>query len=186
MTLPPARWRDWAVVLVAALATSLPYIDKPFHIDDVLYLRVADQILRTPLDPYQGVVLWDAKDGQELKRFRAPVPGRVDWAIMSPDGRFAAAWVQRDGDSSPRRRAAFLWNLETGDCATLGFDWRCRCGVPPWWFPYVLRGRFRSLRLPSGSPRSATLRGGVALRHRTLRWPVAAVATDEGTVRWCG
>jgi 4-amino-4-deoxy-L-arabinose transferase-like glycosyltransferase len=69
VTLRPTRTRDWLVVVLAAAAVSLPYLDKPFHIDDVLYLRVADQILRTPDDPYKGVVLWDAKDGQPASLF---------------------------------------------------------------------------------------------------------------------
>ena len=69
MTPRPATIRDWLVVLLAGLAVSLPYLDKPFHIDDILYLRVADQVLRTPFDPYQGVVLWDAKDGQPASLF---------------------------------------------------------------------------------------------------------------------
>jgi hypothetical protein len=69
VTPPPSSWRDWIVVAIAGAAVSLPYLDKPFHIDDVLYLRVADQILRTPLDPYHGIVLWDAKDGQPASLF---------------------------------------------------------------------------------------------------------------------
>ena len=60
--------RRWPVFLIAALAT-LPFLDKAFHIDDVLYLRVADQILHTPLDPYAGIVLWDAPDGQPQSLF---------------------------------------------------------------------------------------------------------------------
>lgn len=48
---------------------TLPFLDKAVHIDDVLYLRVADQILRTPMDPYRGEVLWDARDGEPAKLF---------------------------------------------------------------------------------------------------------------------
>src|SRR5262249_7253015 len=51
------------------VAATAPYLDKAFHIDDVLYLRVADQIRRTPLDPYSGFVLWDATDGQPSSLF---------------------------------------------------------------------------------------------------------------------
>ena len=69
MTTRPTRLREWIAVLAAGAFVSLLYVDKPFHIDDVLYLRVVDQILRTPLDPYQGIVLWDAKDGQPASLF---------------------------------------------------------------------------------------------------------------------
>jgi hypothetical protein len=69
VTAAPARLRDWVVVVVAAAAVCLGYLDKPFHIDDILYLRVADQILRTPADPYAGIVIWDAKSGQPASLF---------------------------------------------------------------------------------------------------------------------
>lgn len=35
-----------------------PFLDKPFHIDDVLFIRKAEQIARTPLDPYAGHINW--------------------------------------------------------------------------------------------------------------------------------
>ena len=56
----------WLILLFA----TLPYLNKAFHVDDVLYLRVADQILHTPLDPYHGLVLWDAPDGQPASLFQ--------------------------------------------------------------------------------------------------------------------
>ena len=60
-------------LLIAALAT-LPFLDKAFHIDDVLYLRVAEQILRTPWDPYgeseRAVVLWDSENGRPASLYR--------------------------------------------------------------------------------------------------------------------
>jgi hypothetical protein len=51
-----------------ALAATVPFIHKAFHIDDVLYLNVAHRILEDPLRPYgdrtRSVVLWDAEDGR--------------------------------------------------------------------------------------------------------------------------
>lgn len=66
--------RNHRISLIAiVLAATLPFINKAFHIDDVLYLRVAEQILRTPWDPYGRTVdeyiLWDAKDGQPATLF---------------------------------------------------------------------------------------------------------------------
>ena len=71
MTLSPVTSRVLVVAIV--LAATLPFLNKAFHIDDVLYLRVADQILKTPWDPYGYMVnetlLWDAKDGQPATLF---------------------------------------------------------------------------------------------------------------------
>jgi hypothetical protein len=67
------RWTEGVLVLLVALAATLPWIHKAYHIDDVLYLTVADQILRTPWAPYgdpsKSYVLWDAADGQPASLF---------------------------------------------------------------------------------------------------------------------
>ncbi|HVJ83914.1 MAG TPA: hypothetical protein VNC50_22800 [Planctomycetia bacterium] len=65
----PVGRGHWVAVFFLSLAASLPYVGKAFHIDDILYLRVADQIRRTPDDPYGGLVLWDAPDGQPSSLF---------------------------------------------------------------------------------------------------------------------
>jgi 4-amino-4-deoxy-L-arabinose transferase-like glycosyltransferase len=55
------------VVLAIAAAATLPWLDKAFHIDDVLYLMVAEQIRSDPMLPYgdkdRAMVLWDSEDG---------------------------------------------------------------------------------------------------------------------------
>jgi hypothetical protein len=37
---------------------GLPFLDKPFHIDDASLLRIADNILANPLDPFAGEYSW--------------------------------------------------------------------------------------------------------------------------------
>jgi 4-amino-4-deoxy-L-arabinose transferase-like glycosyltransferase len=63
---PTLRGAAWSVII--ALLASVPFLNKAFHIDDVLYLAVAEQILETPFDPYgmtRGkTILWDAIDGK--------------------------------------------------------------------------------------------------------------------------
>jgi len=46
--------RDVALLFLVVLAVTLPFIDKPFHIDDDVYLKGADQILREPFHPLSG------------------------------------------------------------------------------------------------------------------------------------
>jgi len=42
----------------ATLALLLPFIAKPFHLDDTLYLAAAEQIRKEPLNFYGGTVHW--------------------------------------------------------------------------------------------------------------------------------
>ena len=48
---PTRRLADWPLLLLG-LALTVPFLNKPFHIDDPDYLRIARQIRRDPLDPY--------------------------------------------------------------------------------------------------------------------------------------
>lgn len=48
-----AATEAWLVVLAVA-ALTLPFLARPFHVDDEVYLRGAEQILQTPLDPLGG------------------------------------------------------------------------------------------------------------------------------------
>lgn len=50
--------RLWYVALAAALAVGLPFLNKPFHIDDPFVLRVAEQICRDPLRPFSAEFNW--------------------------------------------------------------------------------------------------------------------------------
>lgn len=65
----PSTLSQRLAVAAIVLAATLPFLNKAYHIDDVLYLRVANQILHTPWDPLGGQVLWDAEDGQPASLF---------------------------------------------------------------------------------------------------------------------
>ncbi len=55
-----ASWmrKDLWVALVVTLALSLPFLDKPIHIDDPVTLQVTANILRDPVDPLAGEMDW--------------------------------------------------------------------------------------------------------------------------------
>jgi 4-amino-4-deoxy-L-arabinose transferase-like glycosyltransferase len=55
------------------LATSLPFVNKPFHIDDSAFLEIAQNILAHPLDPFRGQVALVDRDF-EVFRERGVVP----------------------------------------------------------------------------------------------------------------
>ena len=68
-----SRWIPYTTVVFIALAATLPFLNKAYHIDDVLYLTVARQIIQSPLNPYgdpvSTVVMWDAENGQPASLF---------------------------------------------------------------------------------------------------------------------
>ena len=65
--LPPS-----GVLIVLVLLTSLPFLNQAFHIDDRIYLEIADNILEQPLFPYdyptvfEGLVSPDAASHSHL------------------------------------------------------------------------------------------------------------------------
>ena len=54
---PATRRERWAVVAFVGLLT-LPFLGKSFHIDDTFFLRVTENIVADPLDPYGGTFDW--------------------------------------------------------------------------------------------------------------------------------
>lgn len=54
-----ARWGAPLFVAVVTVAVLLPFVDRAFHIDDTVFLRVAQQIIKDPLKPYDLDYNWD-------------------------------------------------------------------------------------------------------------------------------
>jgi 4-amino-4-deoxy-L-arabinose transferase-like glycosyltransferase len=58
----PASWPAAAPYVILALATILcllPFSGRAFHVDDTLFLRTAQNIVKHPLDPYGFQITWD-------------------------------------------------------------------------------------------------------------------------------
>lgn len=45
-------------VVLALLLVTLPWVGKPVHIDDTFVLKITEQILREPWDPFGGTIDW--------------------------------------------------------------------------------------------------------------------------------
>lgn len=54
-----SRWLGPLVVAVVTAAALWPFVDRAFHIDDTVFLLVAEQILEDPLHPYDFEYNWD-------------------------------------------------------------------------------------------------------------------------------
>lgn len=53
------RKRGEALALLAlAAALTLPFLTKAFHVDDTYYLRISENVLANPLDPFAGTIDW--------------------------------------------------------------------------------------------------------------------------------
>ncbi len=50
--------RDCALIVALTFAALAPFLNKAFHIDDPVYIRVAQQIVEHPLDPYGFEMNW--------------------------------------------------------------------------------------------------------------------------------
>lgn len=73
----PARVRriiGWAALLLVALSISVPFLGKPFNIDDPLFLSCAEHIRDAPGDPLSAEVNWSGRT-QRLFDFFSNPPG---------------------------------------------------------------------------------------------------------------
>jgi len=68
----PRGWEGLGLACLVA-AITLPFLDKPFHIDDVFTLQGIENVLRSPLDPIGGMVGW-ATEPRLLRRFELNPP----------------------------------------------------------------------------------------------------------------
>ena len=59
----PRRFaREELPVLLAVLLLTLPWLSRPFHIDDGAFVRLAQNVLAHPADPFHGSVALDDRD----------------------------------------------------------------------------------------------------------------------------
>lgn len=87
----------WLVV-ACVLAVLLPFLDKAYTIDDPLFLWLAEQIQRAPLDPF----------GFEVNWYGYTQPMHVVTNNPPLTGYWIAAWASVVGWSEPALHATFL------------------------------------------------------------------------------
>jgi 4-amino-4-deoxy-L-arabinose transferase-like glycosyltransferase len=66
------RFRDIGIVCAACLLLLLPFVGKPFHVDDPMYLWTARQIAAKPLDFYGFTVNWDRREQPIIEVMKNP------------------------------------------------------------------------------------------------------------------
>ncbi len=52
------RYGTCLLIMLGTVMVLLPFVNKPFHMDDTLFLRKAEHICRNPLDPYNFDYNW--------------------------------------------------------------------------------------------------------------------------------
>lgn len=84
--------RERLVLAAVAVAVLAPFLGKPVHVDDPLFLRCAEQVLAHPIDPYGFSVNWfgislpmaDVMRNPPLScYFLALVGGTVGWSELA-------------------------------------------------------------------------------------------------------
>ena len=66
--------RQITVLVVFILLMLVPYINKPFHVDDPFYLKMASQIAREPLRPYSFSINWSGETREVWPWMEATFP----------------------------------------------------------------------------------------------------------------
>ncbi len=67
-----SSWKAQLLLLGITAAVLMPFLDKAFHIDDPLFLWMAQQITKHPLDPYGFSVHWSASPEPMWKVMQNP------------------------------------------------------------------------------------------------------------------
>jgi hypothetical protein len=116
---PKVRDAVWVAIISAAV--TLPFLDKPFHIDDTLMLLLAGNVVENPLDPYAGSVDWHGVPESHLTTETSPPLWNY---YLAP---FLSGW----GASEVALHAAMLPFFVLLAAATL---WLARrFSGAPWW-----------------------------------------------------
>ncbi len=64
--------RDLTIVVSATLLALLPFVAKPLHVDDPMYVWAARQIAAHPLDPYGFRANWDGRSDPMVRVMQNP------------------------------------------------------------------------------------------------------------------
>lgn len=92
--------RNTLIAAAAACLILLPFIAKPFNVDDPFYIRMAQQIMADPLHPYSFDINWSG----ELR----PVWGRMEATFPPLIPYFLASLIKYFGVHEVPLHAAFL------------------------------------------------------------------------------
>jgi 4-amino-4-deoxy-L-arabinose transferase-like glycosyltransferase len=75
--------RNLVLLGVVVLALLLPFINKPFNVDDPFYLKVAQQIIKDPLHPYSFAINWSGELRDVWQKREATFPPLVPFYIAA-------------------------------------------------------------------------------------------------------
>ncbi|UCF35844.1 MAG: hypothetical protein JSU96_13525, partial [Acidobacteriota bacterium] len=81
---------DLKAALLLTLLATVPFLNKPVHIDDTFVLRVSNRILENPLDPFGGTIDWF---GHELTVWEATTNPPFLSYVLSP-----AVWISNSSE----------------------------------------------------------------------------------------
>ena len=74
---------DLIILIIFTLACLLPFINKPFNIDDPFYISMAKQILNDPLRPYSFSINWSGELRDVWTHMEATFPPLIPYFIAA-------------------------------------------------------------------------------------------------------
>ncbi len=88
----PVHLRNLGLVLALCLGFALPFSGKAFHVDDVYFLEVAQNVLQDPLRPFEGAVALEDVDYRVFAA-RGACPNTFDAMAHPPLVPYAIAGI---------------------------------------------------------------------------------------------
>ena len=79
-------WSRCIAVAGVVLAATIPFVSKPFHIDDAADLQYVDRVLAQPADPYGFLLDWDEGPHPAYQNYHPPLKYYYHalWLIVFP------------------------------------------------------------------------------------------------------
>ncbi len=107
------RWNNSLVTLSLLVAvTTLPFLDKPVHIDDPFVLRIAENVTRNPFDPFAGTFNWF---GQEDPIFEATTNPPLMSYYLAP-----FAWISNQSEIAMHAAVILFYAMFASASVMLG------------------------------------------------------------------
>ncbi|MFH1368681.1 MAG: glycosyltransferase family 39 protein [Elusimicrobiota bacterium] len=73
--------RDLILLLFFTFLCLLPFVNKPFNVDDPFYLKMAEQIQKDPIRPYSFSINWSGETRDVWARMEATFPPLIPYYI---------------------------------------------------------------------------------------------------------
>jgi len=104
-------YKDIIIIIFVTVCMFTPFINKAYHIDDTLFLRSAEQILKNPLRPYDVMINWFGIDQSLFSANKNPPLVSYILAFLGKIGGFGEKYIHTVFSLFPLGGAIFMYLL---------------------------------------------------------------------------